>query len=130
MEFGKNWFFEGNKNCVNYFKDYIFFVSRNDKSSFMQIDDRNNKFFVYYNEENKKILAACCEDEYIYLLYEVSKDKKYIVTLKEKENKDKFQIFFAKHLYDTAISYAENIEKNMLNMNILKVSLIKLLIII
>ena len=110
LEFGKTWFFEGNKNCVNYFKDYIYFVSHTEKTSCMQIYDRNNKFFVYYNVENKNILAVCCDDEHIYLLYEESKYKKYIITLKEKENKDKFQIFYAKHLFDTAISYAESID--------------------
>ena len=34
--------------------------------------------------------------------------KKKIIKLKEKDNKDKFEIFYSKHQYETALTYAEN----------------------
>ena len=46
---------------------------------------------------------------YIYILYEESINKKYIVKLKEKNNKDKFETFFAKKFFDDAVLYAENL---------------------
>ena len=112
LEFGKTWFFEGNKQCVKYFKNnYFIFVVQKEKSNEIQIYDKLNKFFVYYITDIKKILGICCDNEFIYILYENNEDnkiKKNIVKLKEKENKDKFQIFYSKNQYETALSYAEN----------------------
>ena len=109
LEFGKTWFFEGNKNCVKYFKDHYFiFVVHTEKMSEIHIYDKINKFFISYISENKKIIGICCDNEYIYILYEDNNSKKSIIKLKEKENKDKFEIFYSKNQYETALVYAEN----------------------
>ena len=47
LEFGKTWFFEGNKLCLKYFKNnYFIFVINGEKNSEIQIYDKLNKFFV------------------------------------------------------------------------------------
>ena len=82
--------------------------------------------FVHIN-----IIGICCDSDFIYILYENSENRKSILKLKEKENKDKFEIFYSKNLYETALLYAENsgfekkkkyqtLPKNMLSMNIPK----------
>ena len=110
MEFGKTWFFEGNKNCIKYFKDnYFMFVVHTEKMSEIQIYDKNNKFFICYLSDNKKIIGICCDNEFIYVLYEDNNSRKSVLKLKEKENKDKFEIFYSKNQYETALAYAENL---------------------
>ena len=110
LEFGKTWFFEGNKNCIKYFKDnYFIFVVHTEKMSEIHIYDKINKFFISYITETKKIIGICCDNEYIYVLYEDNNTRKNILKLKEKENKDKFEIFYSKHQYETALTYAENL---------------------
>ena len=110
LEFGKTWFFEGNKNCIKYFKDnYFIFVLHTEKMSEIQIYDKINKFFICHISDNKKIIGICCDNEYIYVLYEDNNSRKNILKLKEKENKDKFEIFYSKHQFETALSYAENL---------------------
>ena len=107
------WVFEGgNKIYIQYFKNYILFVSYNEKSSFIRIFDKINKFLVYENEITNKIYSICCDEDFIYLLYEEKKNNKTIKRIKEKENKKKFDIFFSRNLYDVAMSYAENINCN------------------
>ena len=64
--------------------------------------------FSSYISYNKKIIDICCDNEYIYILYEDNNSKKNILKLKEKENKDKFEIFYSKNQYETALTYAEN----------------------
>ena len=112
LEFGKTWFFEGNKQCIKYFKNnYFIFVVQREKSNEIQIYDKLNKFFVCYISDIKKILGICCDNNFIYIFYENNegnKNKKNIIKLKEKENKDKFQIFYSKNQYEIALSYAEN----------------------
>ena len=109
LEFGKTWFFEGNKLCLKYFKNnYFIFVINGEKNSEIQIYDKLNKFFVCNITDPKKILGVCCNDEFIYILYENNNNRKTIIKLKEKENKDKFAIFYSKNQYETAYSYAEN----------------------
>ena len=110
LEFGKTWFFEGNKNCIKYYKDnYFIFVVHTEKMSEIHIYDKINKFFICYISENKKIIGICHDNEYIYVLYEENNSKKYITKLKEKDNKDKFEIFYSKNQYETALTYAENL---------------------
>ena len=111
LEFGKTWFFEGNKNCIKYFKDnYFIFVVHSEKMSEVQIYDKINKFFICYIADNaRKIIGICCDKEYVYLYYEGSDSKKTILKLKEKENKDKFEIFYSKNQFETALTYAENL---------------------
>ena len=109
LEFGKTWFFEGNKLCLKYFKNnYFIFVINGEKASEIQIYDKLNKFFVCNIADPKKILGICCNEEFIYILYENTEGKKTILKLKEKENKDKFAIFYSKNQFETAYSYAEN----------------------
>ena len=108
LEFGKTWFFEGNKLCLKYFKDnYFIFVINGEKNSEIQIFDKLNKFFVCSISDPKKIIGICCDNEFIYLLYENKENKKSILKLKEKENKEKFEIFYSKNQYEIALSYAE-----------------------
>ena len=110
MEFGKTWFFEGNKNCIKYFKEnYFLFVVHTQKMSEIQIYDKSNKFFICYISDNKKIIGICCDKDYIYVLYEDNNSRKNVLKLKEKENKDKFEIFYSKNQYETALTYAENL---------------------
>ena len=109
LDFGKTWFFEGNKNCIKYFKNnYFIFVVHTEKMSEIHIYDKINKFFICYISDNKKIIGICCDNEYIYILYEDNNSKKNILKLKEKENKDKFEIFYSKNQYEIALTYAEN----------------------
>ena len=71
LEFGKTWFFEGNKNCIKYFKDnYFIFVLHTEKMSEIQIYDKINKFFICNILYNKKIIIIICDNEYIYNLYQ------------------------------------------------------------
>ena len=109
LEFGKTWFFEGKKTFVDYFNDYILFVIFGESESYLEIYDRKNQFFVYYHTDKKKIIGICHDNNYIYILYEESLNKKYIIKLKEKNNKDKFETFFAKKFFDDAVLYAENL---------------------
>ena len=109
LEFGKTWFFEGKKTYVNYFNDYLLFAIIGDTESSIQIYDRNNQKFVHYKSDKKKIIGICHDNNYIYVLYEESFNKKFIIKLKEKNNKEKFETFFAKKFFDDAVLYAENL---------------------
>jgi len=109
LEFGKTWFFEGKKAIVNYFNDYILFVIYGDSESSLQIYDRKNQFFVYYIVDKKKIISICNDGQYLYIFYEESINKKYIVKLREKNIKEKFETFFSKKFYDDAALYAKNL---------------------
>ena len=109
LEFGKTWFFEGRKTYVNYFNDYILFAIFGETESSIQIYDRNNQKFVHYKADKKKIIGICHDNNYIYVLYEESFNKKFIIKLKEKNNKEKFETFFEKKFFDDAVLYAENL---------------------
>ena len=108
LEFGKTWFFDGQKTYVDYFNEYILFVIFGEVDSYLEIYDRKNQFFVYYQADKKKIIGISHDNIYIYVLYE-SLNQKYIVKLKEKNNKDKFETFFLKKFFDDAVLYAENL---------------------
>ena len=82
LEFGKTWFFEGKKTFVDYFNDYILFVIFGETESYLEIYDRKNQFFVYYQSDKNKIIGICHDNNYIYILYEESLNKKYIKKLK------------------------------------------------
>jgi len=110
LEFGKTWFFDGKKTIVQYFNDYIIFVIFGESESSLQIYDKKNQFFVYYEVGPKKIIGVCSDNNnYVYAFYEESPVKKYIGKLKEKKNKDKFDIFFEKKFFDDAQLYAESL---------------------
>ena len=79
-EFGKTWFFEGNKNCLKYFKyNYFIFFVHTEKISEIHIYDKINKFFISYIAETKKIIGIYCDNEYIYVLYEDNNTRKNIL---------------------------------------------------
>ena len=104
-----SWYFEGNKIFAKYFKDYILFIIYDYKCSIIQIYDKANNFLLFnYNTKNK-IISVCCNSNYIYIFFEENQNLKYIIKLKEKENKKKFEIFYSKNQYDIAREYAERI---------------------
>ena len=109
LEFGKTWFFDGKKTYVDYFNDYILFVIFGESESYLEIYDRKNQFFVFYQVEKKRIIGVCHDKIYLYVLYEESLNKKYIIKLKEKNIKDKFETFFQMKFFDDAVLYAQNI---------------------
>jgi len=109
LDLGQTWFFEGKKTIVNYFKNYIYFVIFGEEENSLQIFDKTNKFFVYQKSDKNKILSACNDNEFIYIFYEENSDKKYIVKIKEKSNKEKFESFFKKKYFDEAVIYAKNL---------------------
>ena len=105
-----SYYFEGNKIFINYFKEYILLITSNIKYTTIQIYDKNNNFLLYSNTTKRKILSVCCTQEFIYIFLEESQNKKYIVKIKEKENKIKFEIFYSKNEYDLATDYALKIK--------------------
>ena len=110
LEFGKTWFFDGKKTIVKYFKDNIIFVIFGESESSLQIYDKKNQFFVFYEVGPKKIIGVCYDNnDYLYAFYEESPVKKYIAKLREKPNKEKFDIFFEKKFFEDAQLYAENL---------------------
>ena len=110
LEFGKTWFFDGKKTIVKYFNDYIIFNIFGENESSLQIYDKKNQFYVYYEVGPKKIIGICSDNNnYLYAFYEETPVKKYIAKLKEKKNKDKFEIFFEKKFFDDAQVYAESL---------------------
>ena len=109
LEFGKTWFFDGKKTFIDYYNDYILFAIFGESESYLEIYDRKNQFFVYYQADKKRIISVCHDNNYIYILYEESLNKKFIRQLKEKNNKDKFETFFQKKFFDDAVLYAENL---------------------
>ena len=105
-----SWYFEGNKIFINYFREYILLITSNIKYSTIQIYDKNNNFLLYSNTSKRKILSVCCTQEFIYIFLEENQNSKYIVKIKEKENKIKFEIFYSKNEYDLASDYAIKIK--------------------
>ena len=112
LTFEQNWFFEGKKTVVNYFNDYIYFAIFGEEENSIQIFDKKNKFFVYQKTDKNKILSVCNDNKYICIFYEETPDKKYIIKLKEKNNKEKFDTFFNKKFFDSALIYAKNLGFN------------------
>ena len=110
LEFGKTWFFDGKKTIFKYFNEYIIFVIFGETESSLQIYDKNNQFYVYYEVGPKKIIGICNDNNnYLYAFYEETPVKKYIAKLKEKKNRDKFEILFEKKFFDDALLYAESL---------------------
>ena len=109
LQLGQTWFFEGQKKFVNYFNNYIYFVISGEEENSLQIFDKANKFFVYQNTDKNKIKLICNDSNFIYIFYEETPNKKYIVKLKEKNNKEKFETFFQKKYFDDAVIYAKNL---------------------
>ena len=108
----QTWFFEGKKTIVNYFNDYIYFVIFGEEEHSFQIFDKKNKFFLYQKTSKNKILSVCNDNKFICIFYEETPEKKYIIKLKEKNNKEKFETFFNKKYFDDALMYAKNLGFN------------------
>ena len=107
---GSSKYFDGKRKSIKYFKNYIVFISLKENNNSLEIYDPENQFFIYSNENFKNISSICTDNEYIYAFIEnKNNDKKFIIKLKEKDNKDKFEIFFKKHLYEIALSYAQKL---------------------
>ena len=109
LNLNNSYYFEGNKIFINYFKHYILFIIYNYKYSTIQIYDKINNFLIYNNNTKNKIISVCCDSNYIFIFFEENPNIKYIVKIKEKENKKKFEIFYSKNQYDIAREYAERI---------------------
>ena len=109
LQLGQTWFFEGKKSIINYFNNYIYFVTFDGEDNSLQIFDKTNKFFVYQKTDKKKILSICNDTNFIYIFYEENQEKKNIIKLKEKTNKEKFETFFHKKFFDDALVYAKNL---------------------
>ena len=112
LQLGQTWFFEGKKTIVDYFNNYIYYVVFGEEENSLQIFDKTNKFFVFQKADKNKILSVCNDSHYIYIFYEETPDKKYIIKLKEKNNKEKFETFFQKKSFYDAIIYAKNLNFN------------------
>lgn len=125
------------KNSIKYFKNYIIFVTLDEKNSSLEIYDPENQFFIYYNDNFKRISSICYDKEHIYAFIddESKEHKRYIIKLREKDNKDKFDSLFKKNFYELALKYAKNLNydeekflkfhKDVQNMHIQKEILIK-----
>ena len=110
LKLENSWYFEGNKIFMSYFKEYILLITSNIKYTSIQIYDKNNNFLLYNNTTKRKIISVCFNKEFIYILFEDIQNMKYIVKIKEKENKTKFEIFYSKNEYDLATDYALKIK--------------------
>ena len=75
LQLGQTWFFEGKKSIINYFKNYIYFVTFDGDDNSLQIFDKTNKFFVYQKTDKKKILSICNDTNFIYIFYEENQEK-------------------------------------------------------
>lgn len=109
LERGPSWFFDGKKQYIGYFKNYLTFVIYEDKVTILAVFDRINKFFAYYNNSFSKISCLCHDEDNIYAFIENDDGVKNIIKLKEKDNKDKFDTFYKKSFFDTAYDYAKSL---------------------
>lgn len=109
LERGPSWFFEGKKQFLQYFKNYLVFAIYDEKSASIAIYDKTNKFFVYFNSNFSKIVRMCCDENNIYAFIQNEGNKTCIIKLTEKDNKDKFDTFYKKNFYDLAFDYAKNL---------------------
>lgn len=110
LEMGPTNFFEGKKQICCYFKNYILFVVIEESTIMFAIYDKVNKFFCYHNQNYTKVLNVCTDNvESIFAFVEVNYSIKKIIKLVEKDNKYKFDIFYKRSFFDTALDYAKNL---------------------
>lgn len=109
LEMGPSNFFEGKKQFCCYFKSYILFIVIDDTNTMFAIYDKINKFFCYHSQSFTKVSAVCTDSENIYAFVEVNYSSKKIIKLIEKDNKYKFEIFYKRSFFDTALEYAKNL---------------------
>jgi len=108
LEMRRSNFFEGKKQIANYFKNLITFVTIEDKQSILSIFDGGIKFFSYHNSSFSKVCNICSEGDFIYCFVEINSQKK-VIKLKEKDSKYKFEIFYRRSFFDTALEYANSL---------------------
>lgn len=108
LEIGPSNFFEGKKQIVKYIKNYILFVVLEDNTTMLAIYDKVNKFFCYYSQAFSKVMTVCNDGEDIFAFVEIGFSQKKIVKLNEKDTKFKFDIFYRRSFFDTALEYAKN----------------------
>ena len=112
LERGPSWFFEGRKQCISYFKNYIMFILYEDnKFASLAVFDKANKFFVYYNNSFTRISALTADENSIYAFIdgEGPGSNNFIIKLVEKDNKEKFDTFYKKNFFDLAYDYARSL---------------------
>lgn len=102
------WTFEGSILYLSFFNDYIVFLSNRNMESILQIFDLNNRYFAHFENTFDKILLVSCDKENLYALFETDIGKEVRI-YQEKDNKDKFETFYKKGFYDTAYTYAKNL---------------------
>ena len=112
LERGPSWFFEGKKQCIGYFKNYIMFILYEDKFASLAVFDRDNKFFVYYNNSFNRISGLCADENSIFAFIDGEDPSKrnFIIKLVEKDNKEKFDTFYKKNFFDLAYDYAKSLK--------------------
>ena len=109
FEQGPSFFLEGKKKFLFYFKKYYGYILEEENNNTLAIYDSANEMFVCSHSGFGKIKAYDIDNNYIYILGETSDKKKIVFKLKEKDNKEKFDSFYKKGLYDTAFKYAKNL---------------------
>lgn len=109
-ELGPSCFFEGKKQMACYFKNYILFIVIDDNATVFAIYDNLNKFFAYYNQTFTKVFSIAKFNSDLYALVEINYSTKKIVRLVEIENRQKFELFYKRGFFDTALEYAKNLK--------------------
>lgn len=114
LEKGATWLFEGKIQNPVITKNNIAFILYESTSPILAIYDLKNKIFAYYNNIFFKIYQITLDlhDLSFVVLIENEHGNKQFISLHEKENSYKFQIFYKKHLYDLAFDYARNLRYN------------------
>lgn len=105
---GRSWFFEKPKKFTQFFKGYLVFVLYEENLCKLCVYDTNNSIFILYNTNLNNILSVITDKERIYVLSEGMGTRK-ITSFKEKDNKEKFDTFYKKSFFETALNYAKNL---------------------
>ena len=106
---GRSWFLEKQKKFVQFFKNYIVFVLYEDNMCKLCVFDQLNQIFILFKTDINNILSIITDKERIHILYTTGVSKK-ILCLKEKDNKEKFDTFYKKQFFETALNYAKNLK--------------------
>lgn len=115
LEKGATWFFEGKVHNPVVVKNYIAFIYYETTTPILAVYDLKNKIFAYYNNLYYKIhsITVDLQDQSFTVVIENQHKLIQIISLIEKDNSYKFQVFYNKRLYDFAFDYARNIKYNL-----------------
>lgn len=105
---GRSWFLDKPKKFVQFFKNYIVFVLYEENQCKLCVFDQTNQIFILFKTDLSNILSIITDNERIHILYQTGSQKK-ILSLKEKDNKEKFDTFYKKQFFETALNYAKNL---------------------